>query len=109
MAAGMSSDKIDLVVYGPQKDIIDNGFSDQFVLHKFETQGDLERLDPAIAEKVGGMAVTYHTVPANSAALSRFPKLEMIASFGVGYDHIDTKYASEHNIVVTNTPDVLTE
>lgn len=109
MAAGMSSDKIDLVVYGPQKDIIDNGFSDQFILHKFETQGDLERLDPAVAAKVRGMAVTYHTVPANSAALARFPKLEIISSFGVGYDHIDSSFAREHNIVVTNTPDVLTE
>jgi lactate dehydrogenase-like 2-hydroxyacid dehydrogenase len=109
MAVGISSEKIDLVVYGPQKNIIDNGFSDQFVLHKFETQGDLERLDPAVAAKVRGMAVTYHTVPANSAALSRFPKLEIISSFGVGYDHIDSSFAREHNIVVTNTPDVLTE
>src|SRR4029077_11002937 len=40
---------------------------------------------------------------------SQFPKLEMIASFGVGYDHVDASHAREHNIVVTNTPDVLTE
>src|SRR5262245_63593361 len=33
----------------------------------------------------------------------------MIASFGVGYDHIDSTYARENNIIVTNTPDVLTE
>jgi len=32
-----------------------------------------------------------------------------VASFGVGYDHVDANYAREHNIVVTNTPDVLTE
>ena len=38
-----------------------------------------------------------------------FPKLEIVASFGVGYDHVDSAYAREHNIVVTNTPDVLTE
>jgi lactate dehydrogenase-like 2-hydroxyacid dehydrogenase len=55
------------------------------------------------------MAVTYHTVPANRTALAMFPKLEIIASFGVGYDHVDSSYAREHNIVVTNTPDVLTE
>jgi lactate dehydrogenase-like 2-hydroxyacid dehydrogenase len=109
MAAGISSDKIDLVVYGPQKNIVDNGFSDQFILHKFETQGDLDRLDPAIAEKVRGLAVTYNTVKGDTATLSRFPKLEIIASFGVGYDHIDAAYAAEHNIMVTNTPDVLTE
>ena len=55
------------------------------------------------------MAVTYHTVPANRTALAMFPKLEMVASFGVGYDHVDTAYARENDIVVTNTPDVLTE
>jgi lactate dehydrogenase-like 2-hydroxyacid dehydrogenase len=53
--------------------------------------------------------VTYHTVHADKTALSRFPKLEIVASFGVGYDHVDSSYAREHNIVVTNTPDVLTE
>jgi len=41
--------------------------------------------------------------------MAMFPKLEILASFGVGYDHVDAKYASEHNIMVTNTPDVLTE
>src|SRR4030095_13843235 len=55
------------------------------------------------------MAVTYHMVPADAKALSQFPKLEMVASFGVGYDHVDSAYAREHDIVVTNTPDVLTE
>jgi len=56
-----------------------------------------------------GVAVTYHTVHADKAALALFPKLEIVASFGVGYDHVDSSYAREHNIVVTNTPDVLTE
>ncbi len=41
--------------------------------------------------------------------MSRFPKLEIVSSFGVGYDHVDAKWAGEHGIVVTNTPDVLNE
>jgi lactate dehydrogenase-like 2-hydroxyacid dehydrogenase len=109
MAAAISSEKIDLLVYGPHKPIVDNGFSDQFVLHKFETRGDLDRLIPAVAEKVRGVAVTYNTVRGDKATLSQFPKLEIVASFGVGYDHIDAAYAAEHNIMITNTPDVLTE
>jgi lactate dehydrogenase-like 2-hydroxyacid dehydrogenase len=109
MAAAISSEKIDLLVYGPHKPIVDNGFSDQFVLHRFETHGDLDRLTPAVAEKVRGMAVTYNTVRGDKATLSQFPKLEIVSSFGVGYDHIDAAYAAEHNIMVTNTPDVLTE
>jgi len=110
MAGGnISSEKIDLLVYGPNKPIVEHGFSDQFVLHSFETKHDLERLSPAVAAKIRGAAVTYNSVRGDKATLSQFPKLEIVASFGVGYDHIDAEYAREHNIVVTNTPDVLTE
>ena len=110
MAAGtISSEKIDLLVHGPNKPIVDNGFSDRFVLHHFETTHDLERLTPEIAAKVRGMAVTYNTVRGDARTLARMPRLEIIASFGVGYDHIDIAYAHDHDIMVTNTPDVLTE
>jgi lactate dehydrogenase-like 2-hydroxyacid dehydrogenase len=110
MASGtISSEKIDLLVHGPNKPIVDNGFSDQFVLHHFETTHDLERLTAEVAAKVRGMAVTYNTVRGDARTLARFPKLEIVSSFGVGYDHIDAAYAREHNIMVTNTPDVLTE
>src|ERR1700710_3021950 len=109
MAASISSEKIDLLVYGPSKPIVDNGFSDQFVLHSFETIADLERLTPAVAAKIRGAAVTYNSVRGDSATLALFPKLEIVSAFGVGYDHVDANYARDHNIVVTNTPDVLTE
>ncbi len=110
MAAGTtSSEKIDLLVHGPRKAVVDNGFSEQFVLHHFETTGDLERLTPEVAAKIRGMAVTYNTVRGDARTLARFPKLEIVASFGVGYDHVDAAYARDHNIMVTNTPDVLTE
>jgi lactate dehydrogenase-like 2-hydroxyacid dehydrogenase len=108
-AANISSEKIDLLIYGPVRPILENGFSDQYVLHMAESRADLERLTPDTVAKIRGMAVTYHMVPADAKALSQFPKLEIIASFGVGYDHVDSAYAREHNIVVTNTPDVLTE
>lgn len=35
--------------------------------------------------------------------------LQVIANIAVGYDNIDVRYAAERGIVVTNTPDVLTE
>ncbi|MCD6171006.1 MAG: D-glycerate dehydrogenase [Thermoplasmata archaeon] len=37
------------------------------------------------------------------------PSLKMIANYAVGYDNIDVKEATKRNIVVTNTPGVLTE
>jgi lactate dehydrogenase-like 2-hydroxyacid dehydrogenase len=36
-------------------------------------------------------------------------RVEIIATFSVGFDHIDIQAATEAGIVVTNTPDVLTE
>src|SRR5581483_6343380 len=62
-----------------------------------------------VAEKVRGIAITYNTVRGDAKTLARFPRLEIVASFGVGYDHVDAAYARDHNIMVTNTPDVLTE
>jgi lactate dehydrogenase-like 2-hydroxyacid dehydrogenase len=109
MSGNISSEKIDLLIYGPNKPIIDKGFSDQFVLHPFETRADLDRVSPAVAAKIRGAAVTYSTVRCDGGVMAMFPKLEIAASFGVGYDHVDANYAGEHNIVVTNTPDVLTE
>jgi lactate dehydrogenase-like 2-hydroxyacid dehydrogenase len=108
MVAGMSSEKIDLLIYGPAKPVVEKGFSDQFVRHPAETLGDLERISPAVSERIRGIATTG-SVLANEKVLSRFPKLEIVSSFGVGYDHINAAYAREHGIIVTNTPDVLTE
>lgn len=108
MAANGSQEKVDVLVYGPSKPVIDNGFPANFVLHKFENHRDLTRLAPEIAGRIRGIAVTG-LVSTDGATLSRFPKVEIVSSFGVGYDHVDAKYAAEHNIIVTNTPDVLTE
>jgi lactate dehydrogenase-like 2-hydroxyacid dehydrogenase len=108
-SSNISSEKIDLLIYGPSKPIVNNGFSDQFVLHAFETTHDLERLTPEVAARIRGAAVTYNSVRGDSTTLAKFPKLEIVASFGVGYDHVDAAYARDHDIMVTNTPDVLTE
>src|SRR5690554_4858477 len=39
----------------------------------------------------------------------QLPNLEIVASFGVGVDRVDVEAASRFGIVVTNTPDVLTD
>jgi lactate dehydrogenase-like 2-hydroxyacid dehydrogenase len=109
MAGNISSEKIDLLIYGPMRPILENGFSDHFVVHTAETRADLERLTSDASARMRGMAVTYHTVAANRESLARFPKLEIVSSFGVGYDHVDAAYARDNEIIVTNTPDVLTE
>ncbi len=45
----------------------------------------------------------------NDALLDRLPKLEIVANFGVGYDTIDAAACGRRGVIVTNTPDVLTD
>ena len=37
------------------------------------------------------------------------PQLKIIANYAVGIDNIDLKDAAAHNVIITNTPEVLTE
>lgn len=55
---------------------------------------------------IRGAAVAGQFLEADMDAL---PKLEIIAHFGVGYDGVDAEAAARRGVVVTNTPDVLTE
>ena len=61
MAAANNSEKIDLLVYGPIRPILENGFPEQFVLHKAESRADLERLTPDVLAKIRGIAVTLYS------------------------------------------------
>jgi lactate dehydrogenase-like 2-hydroxyacid dehydrogenase len=55
------------------------------------------------------MAVSVSSERIDRELMSRLPRLEIVSTFAVGYDHVDAKWAGEHGIVVTNTPGVLTE
>lgn len=41
--------------------------------------------------------------------MDQLPNLQLIASFGVGYDGVDVAHAVARRVVVTNTPDVLND
>ncbi len=61
-----------------------------------------------VAGEVGALAIGGH-IKVDGAFMGQFPKLQIVSSFGVGYDAIDAAWASEHDVVVTNTPGVLDE
>ena len=62
VGGNISSEKIDLLIYGPSKPIVENGFSDQFVLHTVRDQARPRAIDARELEKIRGIAVTYNTV-----------------------------------------------
>lgn len=68
-----------------------------------------DSFEAEVAEGATVRAIARSFVPLPAARLARYPRLELIANFGVGYDNIDLDYCAAHRIVVTNTPDVLTD
>jgi lactate dehydrogenase-like 2-hydroxyacid dehydrogenase len=51
-----------------------------------------------------------HTEKLTAAVIGRLPeRVKVIANFSVGYDHVDVAAAKQRGIVVTNTPDVLSD
>jgi glyoxylate reductase len=66
----------------------------------------------AVADEIAGAAGLV-TIPADAVGAELFdaagPDLRVVANFGVGYDSVDLEEATRRGIVVSNTPDVLTE
>ncbi len=52
---------------------------------------------------------TSVVAPTGEDIFSRLPNLEMVASFGVGLEHLDLAAASARGLQVSYTPDVLTD
>jgi lactate dehydrogenase-like 2-hydroxyacid dehydrogenase len=69
-------------------------------------RGDSLPLDAETAARIRGVAVSGGV---SGAWMDQLPNLEVIASFGVGYDAIDVKHAASKGITVTNTPEVLND
>jgi lactate dehydrogenase-like 2-hydroxyacid dehydrogenase len=104
----MAGDKADVLVLAPKQAIVE-GLEKAFNLHKIWEAKDRQAFLDSVAPRVRGIATAGGHGPVGPELMSRLPRLEIISSFGVGYDHVDAKWAGDHGIVVTNTPDVLTE
>lgn len=55
------------------------------------------------------VAVCSGKIGVDADLMKRLPNLEAIVNFGVGYDATDVAQATERNIPISNTPDVLTD
>lgn len=105
----MTDPKPDLLLVGPSKPLLAKGLADAFTVHSLIEAPDRKALLDRVGPAVRAVAVTYTNQRIDAAFMQRLPNLEIVSSFGVGYDHVDARWAGEHGIVVTNTPDVLNE
>jgi lactate dehydrogenase-like 2-hydroxyacid dehydrogenase len=90
--------------------LIEEGIEKAFVVHRLHQAADREALLKKIAPDVRAICTGSHTgVKTDAALMARFPNLKIIGNFGVGYDTIDIPEAASRGVVITNTPEVLTE
>jgi lactate dehydrogenase-like 2-hydroxyacid dehydrogenase len=98
----------EVILLGPLKPLIVKGLEAVGTVHKAAEVKDPNAFYAAHAG-VRAIACCATSELLEDAFMRRFPKLQIISSFGVGYDHIDAKAAAAHGVIVTNTPEVLTE
>ncbi len=68
----------------------------------------LAALPAALRAEVHGVAFMGHE-SFGAAEMDLLPALRVIANFGVGYDNIDVGAATARKVLVTNTPEVLSD
>lgn len=104
----MPAQRPEVLLIGPSRPVLDKGLAAMTVHKLGEAAADRDALLASLAG-IRAMAVTAPVQPIDETLLARLPKLQIISSFGVGYDHIDANAAAKRGIIVTNTPGVLTE
>jgi lactate dehydrogenase-like 2-hydroxyacid dehydrogenase len=104
----MAADKREVVLIGPLKPLVVSGLEAACTVYKAAAATDRDAFCAAHAQ-VRAIACSATTEQIPGALMAHFPQLEIVSSFGVGYDHVDVKWAAAHGVIVTNTPNVLTE
>lgn len=83
------------------------GLDKNFTCHHVWQAPDGAKMIAEAGPRVRGMACGGHG-PVGPALLDKLPKLEIVSSFGVGYDGVDVNACKARKVRVANTPDVLT-
>src|SRR5262249_38385647 len=105
----MTAEKADLLLVGPPRPRVVEGLSAVLNVHTLADAADRNALLAGIGPRVRALVVSAPMEPINQALMARFPRLEIVATVGAAYDHVDAAWAGAHGIVVTNTPDALND
>src|SRR5690242_21747043 len=97
----MKTDNREIILLGPLKPLLVKGLGAIGPLHKSAEAKDLHAFY-ASHPHVRAIACAATSERLDDTFMRRFPKLQIISSFGVGYDHIDAKAAAAHGVIVTN-------
>ncbi|OYW65447.1 MAG: 2-hydroxyacid dehydrogenase [Bosea sp. 12-68-7] len=98
----------EILMTGPLMAYAADQLKARFTVHELWKAEDKAAFLREISGQVRGIAGGGH-VRIDGALFDALPKVEMIANFGVGYDNVDAAEAGRRGLVVSNTPDVLTD
>lgn len=99
--------KPDVLMLNPMRPLVEAALEPHVTLHRYWQADDKDAFLAEIGPRIRGMVAFVASCP--RSLIEKLPALEIIASSAVGYDGIDVVAAAERGVVVTNTPDVLTE
>ena len=97
-----------LLLTGKMVPVIEESVDKLFTVHRLATAKDRDAFLAEVSPKIRAIA-TGGQFSVTAAMMQKMPKLEIVSNFGVGYDSVDAKWAGEHGIIVTNSPDVLND
>ena len=98
---------LDVVMPAKGMDLIEEQLSARLPLHRLWLEPNPDLWLAEWTPRIRAIAMTGAHAPLDEAYMRQYPNLELISSFGVGYDNIDAKAAARRGIIVTNTPGVL--
>jgi len=101
-------DRPEILQIAPMMPMVVDQIDRRFTVHRLWEASDPDVWLAEHGHRIRGIAAGGHA-SVDDRLMSRLPALEIVAAFGVGYDQIDAKWAGNNGIVVTNTPDVLTD
>jgi len=93
---------------GPLLPLVEQGLASTYNHLQLAKAADPAAFLAANAASIDALVSTSRS-GVNAALLDSLPKVKLVAHFGVGYDNVDVEHARRKGVVVTNTPDVLTD
>ncbi|TCR67438.1 2-hydroxyacid dehydrogenase [Bosea sp. BK604] len=99
----------EIIMTGPLMAYAADQLKKRFTVHELWKAEDRAAMLREVGDKVRGVAGGGSHVKIDGSLFDALPKLEIVSNFGVGYDNVDAKEAGKRGLIVTNTPDVLTD
>ena len=100
---------IEILMTAPMLPIVSDSLERSFTVHHLWDHRDQTAFLASVGPGIRGVATSTLYGRVDAALLEWLPQVEIISSFGVGYDNVDVIEAARRGIVVTNTPGVLDE